>query len=69
MTDEIYLRACVGPEGLYSPGEIDTAIPWPDILRHAPVAELVAEMERRKFQVKSEDDQYNDWAEAREADE
>ena len=43
-------------------------IPWPDILKHAPVAALVAEMERRKFQVKSEDDQYNDWAEAREAE-
>ena len=48
--------------------EDELNVPWPDILKHAPVAALVAEMERRKFQVKSEDDLYNDWAEAREAE-
>ena len=46
MTDEIYLRVKVSPEGPINPGT-DTPIPWADVLEHAPTAELVAALRSR----------------------
>jgi hypothetical protein len=70
------LNDCTDMDTYRGLGELIDAIDAGDLdlvqsalLKHAPAAELVAELERRKFQVKSEDDLYNDWAEAREADE